>query len=188
MQQLHIYIAHFDFTTAHIVINCTLKYALIYTCHFYEIHISLRIERIIRPTCIFHAFAARRLSRVEPMYAVVHACRPYGARVRGQCERAYIMNNACAAASNALSNLRPTVPMEHRAYVNTTCMRVAFSCKTRACMDRRSFAKTVVRIRAALYLWIYIAPLPMHQSIGRGCDVWITAYVYCIKTMHTTFA
>ena len=27
MQQLHIYTAHFDFTTAQIVINCTLKYA-----------------------------------------------------------------------------------------------------------------------------------------------------------------
>jgi len=28
MQKLHFYTAHFDFTTAEIVINCTLKYAL----------------------------------------------------------------------------------------------------------------------------------------------------------------
>jgi len=28
MQNLHFYTAHFDFTTAQIVINCTLKYAL----------------------------------------------------------------------------------------------------------------------------------------------------------------
>jgi len=30
MQQLHIYTAYFDFTTAQIVINCTLKYALLH--------------------------------------------------------------------------------------------------------------------------------------------------------------
>jgi len=29
MQQLHNYTAQFDFTTAHIVINCMLKYALL---------------------------------------------------------------------------------------------------------------------------------------------------------------
>jgi len=34
MQQLHINTAHFDFTTAQIVINCTLKYAL------YDTHIN----------------------------------------------------------------------------------------------------------------------------------------------------
>jgi len=28
IQQLHIYTAHFDFTTAQIAISCTLKYAL----------------------------------------------------------------------------------------------------------------------------------------------------------------
>ena len=30
IQKLHFYTAHFDFTTAQIVINCTLKYALLW--------------------------------------------------------------------------------------------------------------------------------------------------------------